>query len=85
MDDRRPNDLEYTHPEWVEAEECARRMGLTMRELDDLVSRGAVRARRVGWGVEYQPCVLNVTPRPEKPSPKRGTAKARPDTPRGRK
>ncbi|CAM3577647.1 DNA-binding protein [Mycobacterium colombiense] len=71
---------------WLPPEEAAQRMGITVPELDDLVRRGALRARRDGWAVLVQPAIVNV--RPEKPSPKRGsgTTKSRPRTPvRGRK
>lgn len=46
--------------EWVSPEDGARRMGITLAQLDELIRRGAIRARRVGWGVEVQPAVTNV-------------------------
>jgi hypothetical protein len=73
--------------EWVEPEEAARRMGITIGQLDALIKRGGVRARRNGWAVEVEPAVLNVTPE-EPPKPKRhhGTTKRAPHTPvRGRR
>lgn len=74
--------------DFLPPEECAARMGISLPELDDLVRRGAVRARRDGWAVLVEPCIVNVAPRPEKPSPKRSPrqAKEKPRTPvRGRK
>ncbi|OBB89644.1 hypothetical protein [Mycobacterium sp. 852002-30065_SCH5024008] len=74
--------------EWLDPEDAAKRMGLTMPQLDDLIRRGAVRARRNGWAVEVEPAIVNVRPRPEEPAPKRRTrqVKEKPHTPvRGRK
>lgn len=50
---------------FVSPEDAAKRMNVTMPELDDLIRRGAVRTRRTGWGIEVEPCIVNVTPRPE--------------------
>ncbi len=58
---------------FVPAEECAQRMGITVAQVDDLVRRGALAVRREGWAVLVQPAIVNVTPRPEKPSPRRGS------------
>jgi hypothetical protein len=72
---------------FVEPEEAAKRMGVTIPQLDDLIRRGAVRTRRTGWGIEVEPAIVNVTPRPETSSPKRGsgTTRNKPRTPvRGR-
>ncbi len=73
---------------WLPPDECAKQMSVSLAELDALIRRGAVRARRVGWAVEVQPCIVNVTPRPESSSPRRasGTTKNTPHTRvRGRK
>jgi len=68
--------------DFLPPEEAAQRMGITVAELDDLVRRGALRARRDGWAVLVQPAIVNVAPRPESSSPKRGsgTTKKTPHT-----
>ena len=45
--------------EWLDPEDAAKRMGLTLPELDDLIRRGAVRARRTGWGIEVEPAIVS--------------------------
>lgn len=69
--------------DWCEPAEAARRMKITMGALDDLIRRGGVRTRRIGWAIEVEPCIINVQPS-ETPSPRRASA-AKPRTPRGRK
>lgn len=66
---------------FVSAEECARRMGVTLGELDKLVRRGAVRARRNGWTVEYEPCIVNVKPS-GKPRSRRASGTTKKPAPR---
>jgi hypothetical protein len=89
----------YDDREWVTPQTAARRMGITLAQLDVLIRRGGVRARRTGWTVEIngverpdmevEPCIVNapdVTPEEPAPKPHTGVTKRRPHTPvRGRK
>jgi len=44
---------------YVTADECAKRLGLSVPEVEDLVSKGLLRARRHGgWLLEVQPALI---------------------------
>jgi hypothetical protein len=59
----------YDDDGWLPPEECAARMGITVRQVDDSVRRGVLRAKRDGWAVLVQPAVTNVEPRSDSPPP----------------
>ncbi|MCU1701370.1 MAG: hypothetical protein JWR34_7433 [Mycobacterium sp.] len=50
---------------FVPVEVAARRMGLTVEQVMELVERHALRARRYGgWGeIEVEPAIVNIKPR----------------------
>ena len=63
---------------FVPGEVAAKRMGITVEQVMDLVSQHALRASRYGgWGPpEVEPAILNVRPPPPKKGPAARTRKA---------